>query len=465
MADNRKRKAPKADQAGPGRPSKRLQAAPPPRMTRSRFKALNGDDQANQEPTVQLNPGLPMGPRRRASPRADGAAGPQHEHEHEHEASRAATATAKAHSAPAQVADDVGAAPPSPAPAPVAYMGGLGEEIPQQQRGIPSSVEEFTVPSAAYRYVSHWEKSGECDIIGLLTTPADSYAAELPVSFPTPPWLDCVPADPVYRASEATSSSSSSLFSSAPSPRNLCAIASDADSLLSKMQAERNRLQTLEGESMDAPCSAQSPLSGGSSGREQNGAPCKLDLATAAAAVSPRSCSPISQGSQGSANSLAVEPSPRRMSRTQSLPINDPGTDVFRLHDDKAVSDGCIEYGEYSDCGKEQEEEDVSERPVEAAEQRAPQLNIPGLGALDGDGALDQVQPAGTSAGPVSNVMKNPPGPSHNVLMRGATGELQIVSLQRESIAFPPWPYGAFSPVDGDDQFSVEMNDEDPLSY
>lgn len=55
------------------------------------------------------------------------------------------------------------------------------------------------------------------------------------------------------------------------------------------------------------------------------------------------------------------------------------------------------------------------------------------------------------------------PQKPQNVL--GAAGKLQIASLTRPTIAFPPWPYGALSPIIDDDQFSVEIGDEDFLSY
>lgn len=55
------------------------------------------------------------------------------------------------------------------------------------------------------------------------------------------------------------------------------------------------------------------------------------------------------------------------------------------------------------------------------------------------------------------------PQKPQNVL--GAAGKLQIASLTRPTIAFPPWPYGALSPIIDDDQFSVEIGDEDSLSY
>lgn len=487
---------------------------PPPRMTRARLRALKAEDSDN--PDIQLNPGLSMkraararsGSRTTMSSTTTTATTTTKTPEQPQEESRILLQATQAPAGQQQQLDvvahgeyEMAAPPPPPSPpvAPVAYMGGLGEDHQ------PLSVGSSPAFAAAHHCDNndHHDEEGDkkphidygSPNLSLDTSLGCYYAAvaagaelPLPVSFPTPPLVDCVRlAGPwaEYRPSSTFHPGSNddndddndvarrTVREAAPSPSPHSALGGERGGggmraalwarswasfrfpLSPPPDLDSDLVPAAKGRRMTTTSAPYSPSTGVSP---------KTIVGSAAHSHRPplSTLQPSFSPPQGSPSSVKVEPVSRKPSQTQSLTgvgARDHRCEVLIRDDedeDRAVSDGCVEYGEYCPAG--------GAVPVAAAGGGPSSTKpIPGLGSLDGDDVVgDATRRDGNTT---EGMLRGGQQPLQNMIVRGASGELRIVSLQREVIDFPPWPYNALSSAHNDDQFSVELNDEDPLFY
>lgn len=398
----------------------------------------------------------------------------------------------------------------------------------QQETTVVSSspsaaTTEAPLPSSAayYKYVypSPWEadddkESGINFVIPELAEMPFGYATAefLPVSFPTP-WLDfALPAPFAHRASSSSSWPDEdededkvrrTVRSLAPPPSSLSAREGvPRSSLPTRIQLPirpnpwRLGLQ-LEESICDSlwSCWAAWPgfppplppldIANLPAGRRGPSSPC-----SPSSGVSPRTIggfagphflrplSPPTSLSEGGPEFRAVEPGSSRPLQTQSLTSARDDHRNMPLHEEgSVVSDGDFEYGEYLagargngplELGSLQQQ--VPEITMPAAAANLSDIGIPGLRAFGGDGVFDDVQlhtavPIQPDGNMAEESSRRGQQQQQKEIVTGASGKPQLVSLQRHIIDFPPWPYHALPPAVHDDQYSVELNDEDPLSY